>query len=141
MKKLFGAGDYFVANVVCRDKRNEHTIGYGVHRWYYIFGFRRYVIISVHLSKYEAIDELKMRQRVSDSLKLIYSDMRKRLYIIGAVFFALCSFAWLASGLYVLEPKRINVSIIAFGYIVFSLASYTMWDDYKKLKKSRPQKF
>jgi len=142
MRKIFrtGMGEYHIA-VFEYAKKNDNTIYWAVYRWYYILGLRFRTLVSVHLNKSDAMNAMKANQKTADALSLAYADMRKKLSIIGTVFFALCSFAWLASGLYVLEPNRINAAIIAFGWIVFSLASYTMYDDYNKLKKTRPQKF
>lgn len=61
----------------------------------------------------------------------------KRLTLFMAVFLLVLAFAWLWASLYVLQPNRINASVIALGWIAATFGSYTYWDEYKKQKHGR----
>jgi len=143
MKKLFKTdnGEYFIQFVKRYNIDGSFDVHYFLYRSCWIFGFEFNNLISAHLTMSEAEEAKRHRETISKSLTSIYSDMKTRLYIFGSIIFALFAICWLISSLYVLQPNRINAVAIALGWFIFSLTSYALYDEYKKLKRQRPQKF
>jgi hypothetical protein len=60
----------------------------------------------------------------------------KNYYLISAIVMLMASIAWIALGIYLLTPSKVNLAIISLVFAGGVMTSYSLFTSYQDCKKS-----
>jgi len=60
----------------------------------------------------------------------------KNYYLISAIVMLMASIAWIALGIYLLNPSKVNLAIISLVFTGGMMTSYSLFTSYQDCKKS-----